>query len=156
MNKAVTTTQKEEPNYFEELARRAELLSDRGQEYLDGFSFMANEKIISAVVDKIYSKYGLPEEFIVWQSFDWNQATGLEQSILDGWFPYAGIPKNGSLRFSLGFSPVANDANLRNVYEHIVNGAKLLDLPIIADVDVDESGKIISVPENYLKLTFYS
>lgn len=115
-------------NYFEALAKECEELNQKGQDYLDTLSEEisvdeAAERIYNAAKKIFEEKRGNAPEWIL-------------DLVYDGFMPYYGIPKNGSLRFILGFSIVAQEAKLRNLLE-IVEGRenKGLDFPACVPKD---------------------
>lgn len=142
-------------NYFTELTERCSLLDERGREYLDTLPFMSNQDVVKAIWNFLNEKH-LPDNK-EYKDLDWNKLNELEAQIYDSGVPFSSIPKNGSLKFSMGFSVVAWEAKLRNVYEHLVNGAQILDLPGVADIEFTDDEKMIEErPKYYLTLTFRS
>jgi len=116
-------------NYFSAIAKRAEELNALGQEYLDKLPFMSNDDICQRLWDIAWEIDASDQE-----NPDWVWST------VDGGIPYGSVPRNGSLYFSLGWAPVANDACLRNLLE-VAEGreTKELDLATIAEKEIVES-----------------
>lgn len=116
-------------NYFESITEACDELDRQGNEYIDRFDFIPNDEICKRIwnaANKIFKDSG--EE--------WNLVPEWVANTMDGWMPYANIPRNGSLFFSLGFSCVSQDAHLRNLLE-IAEGreTKWLDFDCLVDKD---------------------
>jgi len=93
-------------NYFAAISKRADELTARAQAYLDGLPFMPNDNVMGRlweIAQAIDTADG--------ENPDWVDST------LDGWIPFSGVPRDGSLFFALGYSPTAQDARLRNLLE---------------------------------------
>lgn len=115
-------------NYFEALTKEREELNQKGQDYLDTLSEEisadeAAERIYKAA-KKIFKEKG--EDSPEW----------ILDLVYDGFMPYYGLPKNRSLRVTLGFSIVAQEARLRNLLE-IVEGRETKELDFPACVPKD-------------------
>jgi len=116
-------------NYFKELARKANELEEKGNEYLKKLPFIDNETICERIHQiglEIYKK----------NNEDFDKCPDWVSDCLDGAIPYGSVPKNRSLKISIGYSPVAQDALLRNFLE-VLEGreSKLLDFKCIAEVE---------------------
>ena len=113
-------------NYFAAISKRAKELDALGQAYLDKLPFMDNEAICKRLHDIAWEIDASDQE-----NPDWVWST------TEGSIPYGGIPRNGSLYFSLGFAMVANDACLRNLLE-IAEGRETeeLDLAIVSEEEI--------------------
>lgn len=118
--------------YFSAIVKRANELEELGKEYLSPLPFIPNEdvgdRIYNAVLkiwDKTEDKDSLP---------DW-----IHTAYYDGYIPYGIECRNGSIYYSLGFSPTAKDAKLRNLLE-IVEGReeKELDFSCVAEKEIVE------------------
>jgi len=111
-------------NYFEAIRVEGERLDKLGTAYLKNLPFMSN----ATVLERLWNKANA-----LLQSEGWDDLPDWASCILDGGAPY-GTPKNGSLYYALGFSPVSNDAHLRNLLERVEGReTKELRFPILAD-----------------------
>lgn len=131
-------------NYFETITDECNKLDELGQAYLDKLPFMDNDTVVQGIFKKA-------KEIFESHNENWETIPEWVANTMDGWMPYAGIPKTGSLFFSLGFSVVANDALLRNLLE-VAEGReeKFLDFFNLVDKKVvdkrcglDEDGNAI-------------
>jgi len=114
--------------YFAAISKRADELTVLGQEYLDALPFMSNEDVGQKIWDKA----------IEIDESDGENPEWVDEA-LDGFIPYYGVPRNGSIYFSLGFSPTAQDALLRNFMEHLLNQTEELKFPCLAEKDIVSS-----------------
>lgn len=116
-------------NYFSAISKRAEELNALGQEYLNKLPFMSNDDVCQRLWDVAWEIDASDQE-----NPDWVWST------TEGNIPYGGVPRNGSLYFSLGFAMVANDACLRNLLE-VAEGRETeeLDLATLAEKEIVES-----------------
>ena len=48
---------------------------------------------------------------------NWDAIPDWAATVVEGGMPYYGVPRNGSLKFTLGFSVVSQEAHLRNLLE---------------------------------------
>jgi hypothetical protein len=114
-------------NYFEAITHRCSELDTLGANYLNSFEFLPNDEVcqqIFKIAKSIFTKAGE----------DWEAVPEWVASTMDGWMPYASVPQNGSLYFSLGFSCVSQDAHLRNLLERAKGTeTKELDFEVVAD-----------------------
>lgn len=123
-------------NYFQAIAARAEQLDELGRKYLDSLPFLPNDEVIQRIFVRAKQIFEEAEE-------DWEAVPDWVASTMDGWMPYATLPNNGSIYYSLGYSVVAHDAHLRNFLE-IAEGRtdQRLDFPCLAEKEkVEEMSK---------------
>jgi len=122
-------------NYFNAIIKRADELNQQAQEYLDGLELISNlecieriDKKAQEIWDEAKKQYG--EDV-------WDHVPSWVADIMDCWFPYTNVPKDGSIYFSLGFSPVALDANLRKLLEHAEGRTENIDpFPLVAEKEI--------------------
>lgn len=117
-------------DYFAAIRERADQITKMAQEYLDRLEFLPND----VVMDRIWQAAQKIFEANGGDNGDWTKLPEWVANTMDGWMPYSGVPRNGSLHFSLGFSPTSQDAHLRNLLE-IVEGRETeeLDFPVVAE-----------------------
>jgi len=113
-------------NLFDQIRKEAEELDRKAKEYLDSVPFMSTDRCMR----KIYIK---AKQIFDESGEDWENIPEWVALTMDGWMPYSTIPNNGSIGFSLGFSVLAMEANLRHLVE-IAEGRtdKELDLDVLA------------------------
>lgn len=121
--------------YLKDLVDECNKLSDIAQEYLSKFEHDnksmedLSKEIWNAAWDRVY-KLGFTDKN--WWDCGDEDATW----IIDmGCSPHTNIPRNGSLRYTLGYSIAAQSANLRAYYEHFVNGKELITFKTVAGED---------------------
>ena len=113
--------------YFASIAERVAVIDKLANEYLSKFEFIPND----AIMDRIHAA--------AWKIFkekneDFQAVPDWVASTVDGWMPYTGGSRNGSIFFALAFSPVSQDAHLRNLLERAEGReTKELDFPVIAE-----------------------
>lgn len=134
-------------NYFKALIKGAEELTERANEYLKDKPFISNDEVVKRIDKKVREvavESGILEikpDGEVWFNEDvsWDELPWWAIEVLDGHIPYAATPNNGSLKFLLGFSPAALDANLRSLLEVAEGRASdLIELPTVAEVDIED------------------
>lgn len=113
-------------SYFNEIITNAESLDTLANMYLDKLPFLTVQETaerIEAASYKIFEAAGR----------DWDAVPWYVAQVVDGCMPFYGIPRNGSLRFALGFSVASQEAHLRNILE-LVEGreTKELEFPVMA------------------------
>ncbi len=118
--------------YFKAIAYRVGQIDTLAHEYLNTFEFFPNDAICERIWNAALSKFeGSTKK--------WDDETLPEWVLLtmDGRMPYACESRNGSLFYSLAFSPASRDAHLRNLLE-IAEGrtAKELEFPVMAEKEV--------------------
>lgn len=113
-------------NYFEQLTKRCNQLNEKGNAYLDTLPFLPNDE----VCDRIYKA---AQRIFQEANEDWESIPDWVASAMDGWIPYAALPKNGSLHYSLGWAVASQDAHLRNLLERAEGReTKELNFPVLA------------------------
>ena len=125
---------------FDELIQGAEELTEKANAYMEGKEFLPNNEVTDRIWKaslKLFERHGgkfSENDTLLFDGLDWEALPWWAAQTLDGWMPYSAVPRNGSLKFSLGFSPAALDANLRNIME-IAEGRETeeLDFGICAD-----------------------
>ena len=120
---------KEKLNYFTALTEECEVLNKKARAYLDTLPFISNQECMNRIFKRAAEIFEEANE-------DWGAVPEWVADTMDGWMPYSGVPQNGSMYFSLGFSPVSLDAHLRNLLE-IAEGreTKELDFDIVVNKD---------------------
>lgn len=110
-------------SYFRELAAAADELTAKADAYMAGKEFIPNDQVIDriwAACLKLFERHGGRYSgggTLLFDGLDWESLPWWAAQTLDGGMPYASIPRDGSLGFSLGFSPASQDAHLRNIME---------------------------------------
>lgn len=127
---------KKDENCFSYLPKLSNELTIYGNEYLERFNDGKSNADLIEDVWQVVSKFTDVE-------IESHPERDLIDEILDGWMPYTQIPRNGSLWFSLGFSVVAMEANLRMMREYFIGSEPILgmDLPICVPKELGETSK---------------
>ena len=117
-------------NYFEQINKRVEELDALGEEYLAKLDFLPNDVIMDRIHAAAYKIFTGAKE-------DWKAVPEWVASCMDGWIPYSGGSRNGSLFHALALSVVSRDAHLRNLLE-IAEGreTKELEFPVMAEAPI--------------------
>ena len=117
---------------FTELKERCDVLNAIAQEYLDGLPFIDNETLAKSIWAKVWDT--LPKHPC--GDCDWERWDEMPElfEIADCGVPYTQLPKNGSLHYAIGFAITAQEANLRALYEHLINGAEKRVFKMLADL----------------------
>lgn len=121
--------------YLTDLVDECNKLSAIAQEYLAQFDDNKSMgDLAQDIWDKAWEKLGQQgfTEHNWWDCED-DEVTHM---IDIGDAPYATMPRNGSLRYTLGWSIVAQEANLRAFHEYFVNGKELIKFKMLAGEDV--------------------
>lgn len=123
-------TKQEQPNIFKLIIQRCEELDRLGNAYLDTLPFLTNDEMCQRIWVKAHEIYKAANE-------DSDAVPDWVLTTVDGCVPYSQPPRNGSLRYLLGYSLASNDAHLRNLLE-IAEGrtTKELDFPVVAEMPV--------------------
>jgi hypothetical protein len=102
-------------DYFEQLKEECNRLSQIAGEYIDTLPFIENEEVIQRIWRWAESQVEIDDDgyFIL------NGKNELAEDVLDSGVPFSGTPRNGSLHYALGWSAVAQDANLRSLLEFV-------------------------------------
>ena len=102
-------------SYFQQISHRCTELSNIAQKYLDTLPFISSEECCKRIWNWACDQMDTDEQ----GNFIWNGKNGFAEEILDGGYLQAEPPHNGSLHYSLGWSIVAQDANLRSLLEFV-------------------------------------
>jgi hypothetical protein len=125
-------------SYFNLIVEECNKLNLKAQTYLDSLPFIDNDTLIN----KIWSW--------AWEQMDkdqngyviFNGKNSLAEEIIDEGVPYTKIPNNSSIHYSLGWAIVAQDANLRSLYEFIEGRqTEQLTFKMLADLPEIENEK---------------
>lgn len=109
-------------NYFQAISKRCNELTEKANTYLEMFDDgLSNDEMIQKIFDK--SVILMNEAKERGEDF-WETLPDWATSSLDYAVPFSNIPINGSLYFSLGFSIAAFEANLRILYEYVMDDSK--------------------------------
>ena len=119
-------------HYFQVLIDNCEKLNEQGQAYLDTLPFIPSDE----VAERIYKK-GM--EIFHAANEDWSAVPEWVKTVADGFVPYSEAPRNGSLRYALGWAMVSQEAHLRNLLERAEGRTtEKLDFEILADVNMED------------------
>ncbi len=118
-------------NYFKAILKRCEEIDALAEKWLSKFDFIDSPTLCQSIYDKAWDIFEEANE-------DWDAVPEWVAEVVDGHIPYAGIPENGSLFYSLGFSVISQDAHLRHFYETNVLGKSIVDLsfPVLAEEEI--------------------
>ncbi len=120
--------------YFKQLAERCNELNAIAQKYLDGLPFIDNDTLAQSIWKHYYDI--APKDTsgeILWRESK-NESENEALHILDSCVPYYNAPRNGSLHYAIGYAITAQEANLRALYEHLINGAEKRVFKMLADL----------------------
>ena len=101
--------------YFTDISNKCTELSKTAQVYLDKYDFISSQDCISRIWSWAWSNMDKDED----GNPIFNGKNELAEDIVDGGVPYSVPPKNGSIHYSLGWSIVAQEANLRSLLEFV-------------------------------------
>lgn len=104
-------------NYFSKISEGCDKLTEIGQTYLDSLPFIPSGEAAERIWNKarsIFDSLGGDEK--AWEDENLPQWVA---DTMDWAVPYTQIPRNGSLHYSLGWSVVAQEANLRALLEYV-------------------------------------
>lgn len=101
--------------FFKSISDACEDLSQVAQGYLDTLPFIASEEVVQRVWNWACNQMDKDER----DHFIFNGKNGLAEDIVDTGVPFSMQPTNGSLHYSLGWSIVAQEANLRSLLEYV-------------------------------------
>lgn len=104
-------------DYFTAISHRCNQLTEISQAYLDKLPFIPNDEVMERIWNAA-QKY----EAELDADIDWDSVPEWAARTLDGWMPYSQEPRNGSIYFALGYSVVAQEANLRRLLEYVEGG----------------------------------
>ena len=115
-------------NYFVQIMEECEKLDEKADAYLSKLPFMPNDDVAERLHKAAWKQFKDAGE-------DWGAIPDWVADIVDGHMPYYGIPHNGSILFSLGFSVASQEAHLRNLME-IAEGreTEMLDFPTVVKI----------------------
>lgn len=102
-------------SYFKRISDECTKLSETAQKYLDKLEFIDSELCCRKIWDWACSQMDEDERGY----FVFNGKNELAEYIVDSGIPFSEMPSNGSLHYSLGWSIVAQDANLRSLLEFV-------------------------------------
>jgi len=102
-------------SYFKQISENCETLSDIADNYLKSLPYIDNDSCIKRIWDWACSQM----ESDGTGYFIFNGKNDFAEQIVDSGVPYSEIPTNGSLRYSLGWSVTAQEANLRSLLEFV-------------------------------------
>ena len=108
-------------DYFKMISDRADELTRLANDYLNKFDFLTNDEICQKIYKKAWELFKQADE-------NFNAIPEWVALTVDGWMPYTCRSRNGSLHYTLGFSPASQDAHLRNLLE-IAEGRETKELP---------------------------
>ena len=136
-----------DPNYFAELAARAERLNQAAQQYIDQHGGipvgMSIDDMTQAITRWCWAKF--EEEYGgSWGKMEAATPWWVSQTVDQG-VPCASPPKSGSVASSLGYSPVSAEANVLAMYLYTKGKHQTgeTDLPLMASIELSEEGKIL-------------
>ena len=113
---------------FSYLPKRAEEIDEAATYFLSQFPFVPNDKIVEDIRSRAWKIFKDANE-------DWDKIPEWVAGAVDGYVPYCGATRNGSLHHVLGLSVISRDAHLRCFWENIKNGTDLaLPFPVIASL----------------------
>jgi bisphosphoglycerate-dependent phosphoglycerate mutase len=92
-------------NYFQSLIEKSNQFTEIANDYLSKLPELDNDEIAERI----------------WQWAIQNENNELAEEIINDGIPYYFIPRNGSLKFALGYSIAAHEANLRSLLEFVEN-----------------------------------
>lgn len=101
---------------FADISKRCDELTAVAQEYLDSLPFIPSDECAQRIWTWAWQNVIVMDNGTV----DWENSTNsFALEIIDSGIPYYGQITNGSIHYSLGWSVVAQDANLRKVLEYV-------------------------------------
>ena len=110
-------------NLFARLAAGAEDLDRKAEAYLSDKEFIPSPDVAERIWQaslRLFKKHGgtcSDKGYMRFAELDWDALPWWAAQTLDGWMPYSGPPRNGSLGTLLGYSAASLDAHLRNIME---------------------------------------
>lgn len=109
-------------DYFKQLVAGAETLDAKADAYMASKPFLPNDEVIDriwAVCLRLFKEHGgrYEGDTMVFADLAWDDLPWWAAQSLDGWMPFVGESKNGSLAYALGHSAASRDAHLRNIME---------------------------------------
>lgn len=125
-------------SYFDLISEECNKLNLKAQEYLDTLPFIDNIELINKIWSWAWNQVDKDENECV----IFNGKHQLAEEIIDAGVPYVEMPNNGSIHYSLGWAIVAQDANLRSLYEFIEGRqTEQLTFKMLADLPKIENEK---------------
>mgnify|MGYP003975297233 FL=1 len=114
---------------FTWIGKESDKLTKKANKYLSKLPEISNQDVADKLAKISFKLFKEAKE-------DWRAIPWWAGDIMDGHMPYWGVPRNGSLHYSLGFSMSSQEAHLRNLLE-IAEGreSKELDFSLICDLD---------------------
>lgn len=110
------------PSPFQKLTDRCDALTEIAQAYLDTLPFIPSDECCERIWKWAWDNVAKDEQgHVDWPEDGWDDTDprSLPYEILDGGIPFSNVPRNGSLQYALGWSIVAQDANLRSLLEFV-------------------------------------
>jgi len=102
-------------DYFSKISERCNQLSHIGAAYMDKLPFIPTEDVVQKIWDWAWLQMDKDGD----GNIVWNGKNELAEDIIDSGVPFSEAPSNGSLHYTLGWSVVAQEANIRSLFEFI-------------------------------------